>query len=75
MPTRFTAKFYDEKTGHLLEEVVVNGKPIRAGERIPNVASLALAQVTRVDPAEPTPIGRKKTPMQKVWVRDWFAQN
>jgi len=75
MTTKFTAKFYDEKTGRLLEEVAVKGVPIRTGERIPNVASLALALVTRVEPKEPAPVGRKKTPMQKVWVRDWFSQN
>ena len=72
MTTKFTAKFYDEKTGELLEEVVVKGTPIRAGERIPNVANVALALVTRVEPEQPAPVGRQKSPVQKVWVRDWF---
>ena len=72
---RFTAKFYDEKTGRLLEEVTVNGEPIHSGERIPNVSDVALALVTRVDPEQPAPRGRGGRLFQKVWVRDWFGTN
>ena len=69
---KFKAKFYNEKTGRLLEAVTVNGKPIEQGERIPNVADLALAIVTRVEPARPKAATRRGMPVQKVWVRDWF---
>jgi hypothetical protein len=68
---KFKARFYSEKTGRLLEEVTVNGRPIERGERIPNVADLPLALVTRVEPAEPK-TARRGLPVQKVWVRDWF---
>jgi hypothetical protein len=72
---RFTAKFYDEATGRLLEEVTVNGEPIHKNERIPNVANVALAIVTRVEPQRPARVGRGRSLMQKVWVRDWFEKN
>jgi len=70
---KFKAKFYDAKTDRLLEEVTVNGDPIHAGERIPNVANVALALVTRVEPERPKAKTRG-TFVQKVWVRDWFAE-
>jgi hypothetical protein len=70
--TKFKARFYDEDTGDLLEEVVVKGSPIRAGERIPNVANVPLALVTRVEPEQPAPVGRGRSLIQKVWVRDWY---
>jgi hypothetical protein len=72
---KFTAKFYDEETGQLLEQVTVNGEPIQPGERIPNVAQLALAVVTRVDPKRPLPAPRGRSLVQKVWVRDWYKAN
>ena len=74
MSTKFKAKFYDEETGDLLEEVVVRGSPIRTGERIPNVAHVPLALVTRVEPEQPAAIGRSRSLVQKVWVRDWYRE-
>lgn len=71
---KFKAKFYDAETDRLLEEVTVNGEPIHAGERIPNVANVALAVVTRVEPERPKPEKRGKF-VQKVWVRDWFGDS
>ncbi len=72
---KFYAKFYDEKTGRLLEEVAVHGQPIHAGERIPNVSNVAVALVTRVDPKQPKPVRPSGRPIQKVWVRDWFGKS